>query len=183
MHTARATRGLTQRALAARSGIAQPNIASLESEVGRDATVETVDRLLHAAGARLTVLPTRSVTAADTGIDIGRWLAQGRPEQAYRAVLGLHDALLRADPALRVALAVAPPPLTGDRRWDAILAAVVAHDLTGLPLPRWVRVPERVADGWYVDDVPALAEHIRAHTPPAFRRHGVWLDAAELASV
>lgn len=183
MRLARTAKPCTQRALAARSGIAQPNIASLESESGRDATVDTVDRLVRAAGARLTVLPTRSSTVAEVAADVADRLADDQPDRAYRAVIGLHDTLHNAEPALRVALAVTRPASVGDRRWDALIAAVTEHNLKRLPLPIWIREPERVADGWFVDDVPALADRIRLHTPPAFRRHGIWLDEAELASV
>lgn len=179
---ARTGHGLSQRALADRAGIAQPNIAAIESH-GRDATVATTDRLVTAAGSRITVLPTRSPTAADVGARVAQQLQAHRPERAYRAVLGLHDSLTSAEPALRVALVVTPPTPTGDRRWDALLAAVVAHDLVGLPLPSWVRDPERRADGWFVDDVPELRDRTRRRTPPAFRRRGVFIDPAELESV
>jgi hypothetical protein len=80
-------------------------------------------------------------------------------------------------------LAVTPPSTVGDARWDALLAAVVEHDLDGLPIPGWVHEPQRVTEEWFVDDVPALAARTRRRTPAAFRRHGIWIDRAELASV
>lgn len=174
--------GFSQRALAARAGVPQPNIAAIES-AGRGATVETLDRLVSAAGAQLTVLPTTLPAVAQVAVEVANHLEDGHDDRAYRRVLGLHDSLLRADAALRVALSVTPPPSTGDVRWDALIAGVVAHDLNGLPQPQWVHDPKRHAAGWFVDDVEELHDQIRRHTPPAFERRGVFIDAAELASV
>lgn len=180
---ARTNRALTQRELARRSGVAQPNIAAVESTDGKDATVGTVERLVTAAGSRITVLPSSEPTVAAVGAQIAELLAASKTRQAYRVWLGLHDGLVRAEPALRVALAVTPPPPTASREWDALLAAVVDHDLAGLPVPRWVQEPDRVAGGWFVDDAPSLRSRIKRRTPPAFRRHGVWIDASELRSI
>lgn len=120
---------------------------------------------------------------ADVAVEVAHQLEARREGRAYRRVLGLHDSLLRADAALRVALAVTPPPSTGDVRWDALIAGVVAHDLKGLPQPSWVHDPDRHAGGWFVDDVEELHDEIRRHTPPAFERRGVFIDARELASI
>jgi hypothetical protein len=48
----------------------------------------------------------------------------------------------------------------------------------------WVHDPSRVlAKPWFVDDVPTLYATVKAQTPKAFARHGVFLAASELASV
>lgn len=174
--------GFSQRALSARSGVPQPNIAAIES-AGRGATVDTLDRLVTAAGAQLVVLPTSLPTVAQVAVDVAHHLDARHEDRAYRRVLGLHDSLVRADAALRVALAVTPPPSTGDVRWDALIAGLVAHDLNGLPQPSWVHDPDRRAAGWFVDDVEELHDEIRRRTPPAFARRGVFIDGAELASI
>ena len=181
---ARAMSGLSQRALAERADDHQPNVAAIESGA-RDAYVSTVSRLVAAAGGRLTVLPTTTATVAEVAVEVGHLLATRRMRVAYRAVLGLHDDLMRADAASRVALCVMPPPPTGDRRFDALLAALVEHDLErdGLPVPGWARDPAHDAGGWWVEDLPELRAAVRKATPAAFARHGVWLDAAELESV
>jgi transcriptional regulator with XRE-family HTH domain len=181
---ARGMSGLSQRALAERTGDYQPNVAAIESGA-RDAYVSTVSRLVEAAGGRLSVLPTRTATAAEVAVEVAHLIASRRERVAYRTVLGLHDDLVRADAALRVALCVMPPPLTGDRRFDALLAALVEHDLERdrLPVPVWARDPGRDAGGWWVEDLPELRAAVRKATPAAFARHGVWLDAGELESV
>jgi transcriptional regulator with XRE-family HTH domain len=184
VRSARKRRRLTQHALAARSGIAQPNIAAIESKA-TGATITTLDRLLAATGDQLTVLPTREATATDTAEYVASLLRDGKKRSAYRAVLAFHDGLVRSDPAVRVALAVAPPSLIGDTRWDALLAGIVEHGLQSLPKPAWLVEAERVAEGWFVDeDAPVVMRpRIKASTPRALRRHGVFLDRAELASV
>jgi transcriptional regulator with XRE-family HTH domain len=184
VRSARQRRRFTQHVLAARSGIAQPNIAALESK-GTGATIATLDRLLTATGDQLAVLPTREATATDAAEHVASLLRDGKKRSAYRAVLAFHDGLVRSDPAVRVALAVAPPSLIGDKRWDALLAGIVEHDLQSLPKPAWLVEAERVADGWFVDeDAPRVIQaRIKANTPRALRRHGVLLDRAELASI
>lgn len=180
---ARTTGSFSQRALSARAGIPQPNIAAIESDSGRGATVDTLDRLVRAAGCQLAVLPTTLPTAAHVATEVAHHLRARHEDRAYRRVIGLHDSLVRADAALRVALVVTPPPSTGDVRWDALIAGVVAFDLNGLPQPTWVHDPDRKAGGWFVDDVEELHDEIRRRTPPAFERRGVFIDAHELASV
>jgi len=180
---ARKGQGLTQRDLSRRCGVAQPNIAALESTEGKDANVATVERLLAATGGRLTVIPSRAITVAEVASQIAELLSANLSTRAYRVWLALHDSLRSAEPAVRVALAVAPPAPTGDRNWDALLAGLVDHDLARLPTPSWVHEPGRVADGWFVDRAPGFETQIKRRTPAAFRRHGIWIDAAELKSV
>jgi transcriptional regulator with XRE-family HTH domain len=181
---ARALSGLSQRALAERAGDHQPNVAAIETGA-REAYVSTVSRLVEAAGGRLSVLPTRTAAVADVAVEVARLLAIDGARVAYRAVLGLHDDLVREESASRVALCVMPPPPTGDRRFDALLAALVEYHLErdGLPVPLWAKDPGRDAGGWFVEDLPELREAVQKATPPAFARHGVWLDSAELESV
>jgi transcriptional regulator with XRE-family HTH domain len=184
LRQARLAAGLSQRALAERVGCRQPNVS--ETESGRhDPLVGTLDRYVRAAGGQLAVLPTTTPTVADAATKVAEHLAAGSERRAYRTIIGLHDDLVSSDPAIRVALCVGPPPLVGDRRFDALVAAVVEHDLGAakLPIPQWVSDPSRDAGGWFVEDLPALHEVIRAATPPAFVRHGVWIDGAELESV
>src|SRR6266481_5085575 len=63
LRAARAHAGLTQRALAARSGVPQPTIAAIESGT-QDPRFRTLERLVQACGQDLDLL-----TAAGAGID------------------------------------------------------------------------------------------------------------------
>ena len=59
--------GLTQRALAEKSGIAQETIARIESSAA-DPRVETLDRLLEATGMGLEVMPRLGIGVDRTHI-------------------------------------------------------------------------------------------------------------------
>lgn len=79
---ARRSAGLTQRALAARSGVPQETIARIEA-ARADPRVETLDRLLEGCGYGLEHLPRLGI-----GID--------RPQIRERLELAPSDRLVRA---------------------------------------------------------------------------------------
>ncbi|HEX3427059.1 MAG TPA: helix-turn-helix domain-containing protein [Acidimicrobiales bacterium] len=65
---ARHRAGLTQRALAARTGVAQPTIARIEQGKG-DPRLSTVERLLRACGETIEAMPQLGVGIDQTEID------------------------------------------------------------------------------------------------------------------
>ncbi|HTU74669.1 MAG TPA: hypothetical protein VMG38_14230 [Trebonia sp.] len=82
-----------------------------------------------------------------------------------------------AQPSL---LADEPPP-TGDERWDALLAAVAEHLAAkgDLAPPDWaeLRVLRRP---WFPAQLRVQRADALVHAPAAFRKHGVYLSAADL---
>ena len=71
LHEARQRAGLTQAALASRTGTSQATISAYES--GRkDPSVETLSRLLSATGSRLTVEPGRAVVVEPSAAQLAR---------------------------------------------------------------------------------------------------------------
>jgi transcriptional regulator with XRE-family HTH domain len=182
---ARKRSGLSQRDLARLAGVRQPRIAEAESERG-DLRSATLDRFLAPTGHRLVVLPSRATTAAETGEAVRDALAENDHERAFREIIQLSDDLASSEPAIRVALVAAPPPLTDAPRYDALLAGVVEYRLTQnqLPVPAWVEEPARSAEApWYVDPTPGTEALSREHSPESFTRRNVYLDVSELASV
>ena len=181
---ARHSTPLSQSALAARVGFRQSNISRLESE-GRDVNVDTLDRLLRAAGFRLAALPTQSASVAEASDSTARFVAADNEDGAYRAVIQLADDLAREHGAERVALTVAPPPPTGDERFDAFIAGVVDFRLAAerLPRPKWLTDGPRLDSPWFVDRWSIGNSSVIEATPPQLRTRGVIIDAAELASV
>lgn len=183
---ARLAAGLSARALARQAGTAQARLSEIERGV-HDPSVGTIDRSLRAAGWQLTVLPTRAPTAAAVAVAIRDGPGGGgtaSEERAFRSLISLSDGLASAEPVLRVALCVAPPPPTGDIRFDAAIAAVVEYHLSRskLPVPGWVREPSRtLAEPWTPD--PYAGPELTAQVPESFRRHGVLLAERELESV
>lgn len=178
----RRAKGWTQRQLATRAHMTQPALAAIESSA-HDTRGSTLERLISVAGYGLFVLPTTGQSAAHWADEIYQELRSSRRSEAvaFRAIIGLSDDLIAADPDVRVALCVAPPPPCGDRRFDAVVAAVVEHHLQplNLPIPAWVHEGHRLLESpWF-----ATRDANENEVPAAFLRHGVYLAASELASV
>ena len=182
VRAARKSRQLTQEQLAARALLDQGSVS--RSERGRDASFETIDRLLGGAGYRLYSAPTRRDDAATIAAEIRRQLTAGDKDRALRALLQLNDNLVAEHGLVRGILGLAEPESTRDRVWDAALAALVAWRLgeEGLPLPPWVGLPGRFLDGQRTlevdpaDPLPPISE-----VPAEFARRGVfaWRDTFE----
>jgi hypothetical protein len=78
-------------------------------------------------------------------------------------------------------LLVAEPSPTGDERWDALLAALAEHLAAKhhLAPPDWaelrvLRLP------WFPAQLRVQRADALVHAPAAFRKHGVYLSAADL---
>ena len=100
---ARTRAGLSQRELAARAGTTQSVVGRLEAAVGSP-RVETVERLLRAAGFRARVelepiTPEDAVVAvykADIDRTLLRETLRKTPEERVRALQALHDLVVEA---------------------------------------------------------------------------------------
>lgn len=174
---------LSQRELALRAGDHQPTIAAIEAG-RRDVRVGHLERLVARAGCRLSLIPTTAAPVAEVAAEISAWLANGDADSAWRAFIGANDELAAAPADVRVALCVCEPTPTRDPRFDAALAALVAHHLggSGLPVPAWVDDSSRfLAEPWYPDAFGPREPDL--DIPAAFRRHGVLIAATELESV
>ncbi len=179
---ARRGRGLTQRALGAKSGVTQSALAAIECSE-HDTLVKSLDRLIGAAGYSLFLLPTTSSAVASWADFIHEALRREKHGEpiAFRALIGLSDQLTAAPGPLRVALCVAPPAPCGEAKYDAALAALVEYHLAkdGLPIPAWVDEPGRsLSESWAASPFTDISE-----IPHAFARRGVLLAESELASV
>lgn len=176
---ARSGAHLTQSRLAVLSTIKQPNISRAEKGE-RDVSVDTLDRLVRAAGWRLAVLPTRSDTVAAAAAAAASAVQTDRPEAfLVRVVLQLADHLAHEHGAERVALTVSPPAPTGDARLDAFIAGVAEHRLNeeNLPHPRWLADAARLVAPW------APAGVIPESPVPELQQRGVLVDTSDLVSV
>lgn len=184
VRAARKSRRLTQEQLASRSLIDQGSVS--RSERGRDASFETIDRLLAGAGHRLYSAPTRRDDAATVATEIRRQLNAGDKDRALRALLQLNDNLVAEHGLVRGILGLAEPESTRDPVWDAAIAALVAWRLRdeGIPVPAWVDLPSRLLTSHRIlevdpaDPVPPLSE-----VPAEFARRGVLAWRATFESV
>lgn len=122
------------------------------------------------------------MTGAEVAEAIGEELARGDDDFAFRMLArGLADLRSRRRPA-DVARFLAPPPTTGDERWDALLAAVVGRECRrrGIPAPAWTDVAP-LRPWWFpLLASPMLAARTMQRTPVEWSVRGIWLDANAL---
>jgi transcriptional regulator with XRE-family HTH domain len=185
LRTARHSRNLSTRGLAKLAHVNQPGITAVERG-HEDATATRLEKLLAPLGCQLSLLPTRLRPVWKAADRVRAALDEGDTRTAQREVIQLSDDLQRAEPATRVALAIAPPTSTGNQRYDALIAAVVDLLLSrdNLPRPVWLDDDLRaLSEPWDFEPVAKLREAARAATPEAVRRHGIYLDPAELVSI
>ena len=188
--------GLSQRALAAASGVPQPTIAEIERG-RREPSLSLLSRLAEATGQVLTVgvepiHPRSAVATANrvrdrlSGQAGEGWSNELRQDGALRAVIDFRDALGSATAEEFEGLVQTPPVLTGETRWDALIAAVVEDESAtrDVPPPYWTNEKSRfVRPLWYLSDNKALHAWELATAPRAFVRHGVLAARAELESI
>ena len=186
LRQARLAEGVSCRGLARRAETVPSRISEIERAV-HDPGVATLEHSLGALGWQLTAVPTRHPTAAAVALAIRDsavpGIAASETDSAFRALISLADGLSASDASSRIVLCFAAPPLTGDERIDAAIAAIVEHflEVRGL-LPEWLNATERVLDEPWIPD-PYASTTIADETPPAFRRRGVFLARSELGSV
>lgn len=178
----RARSGRTLASVAARAGITESNLSTIEHD-RRSPRSDTIDRL--AVALDITLVPAATggrTTVAEAGDAIVRALAQGDDGRAYRAALQLADDLGSASPYLRLLLAAEAPTLTGPG-WGALIAAVTEWRLqqAGLPAPDWVLDSTDHEPSPWTPPGAVLAAR-ESHVPLAFLRRGVLVEEDEFAS-
>jgi transcriptional regulator with XRE-family HTH domain len=182
---ARREAGASQDSVAKISGVAASSLSLIEHG-HRNPTVATLEAILAATDHRLVTVPTRRSDAADTAVDIKDALARSKRDRALRRFIQLSDNLTAEVGATRVGLTLTEPPLTGDRGWDAAIAALCAFHLNrdGLPLPSWVDDGERVSPSeWHVSSGTYTVPVDLKSVPREFRERRVIIDGASLRSV
>ena len=77
----------------------------------------------------------------------------------------------------------AEPAPVGSAEWDALLAAVVAHQLeaAGLEAPGW-SLREPLAEPWIPEHPFLSSDRVRAQTPEWLRRHNIYVPARDLVT-
>jgi hypothetical protein len=84
-------------------------------------------------------------------------------------------------PDAQPALLLGEPPAVGDERWDALLAALVEHLAAkhDLAPPGWAEL-RVLRQPWFPAELRVQRADALVHAPAAFRKHGVYLAAADL---
>lgn len=144
-----------------------------------------LEQLLAALGQRIALLATVCRSVAEAADGIRDALECGDEDRAWREVIQTSDDLAREAPVVRVALSIARPLPVGEKRYEALLAAVVDYWLTRerLPRPGWLDQQAcTLEEPWDVEELIELRAHARSAAPRSISRHGVYLAATELAS-
>lgn len=183
LRRARTSAVLTQARLAALAGTAQSAVAAYEAG-DREPTVPVLGRMIAATGHRL-VLDAIPDPALYRLADVARDIASTDPADGERRLRFVFEFLRGVgDDGHPLALLVgAEPPLTGDDRFDALLAAIAEDRCVRAAEapPSWVHGPGRFLDrAWWVSELPSARASALVHAPASFRRRGVMLDRHDL---
>jgi len=190
IRAARRAEGWTQVELARRADVGRQWLNAVEQGHPR-AELGLVQRVLAALGIALSASPVAPpeppsawLTARDAAEAIRDELARGDHDFAFRLLaraVGDFRDLRDADDIQRF---LAPPPSTGDHRWDTLLAAVVSRECRrrDVVAPAWTRVPA-LRSWWFPDDDPLLMARTMQRTPVDLQVKGIWLDAKALESL
>lgn len=173
--------GLTQAEVAALAHTSQSAIAAYETGA-REPTWSVLERIVRASGhlLELTVRPDPVLfRLADLAAEIA-----DTPHETVRLRLVFEFLRAAAEDGhpVRVLVAREPGP-TGDRRFDALLAAVAEDRCVhaGIRPPAWVHDDSRFLDGlWWVSDLPSARASALVHAPASYRRRGVMIDRHDL---
>jgi transcriptional regulator with XRE-family HTH domain len=182
LRDARRHAGLTQSQLAELAGTSQSAVAAYESGA-RQPTLPVLSRMIRATG-RVMRLRVEADPRLFRLSDLAHRIRETAPDEArqlrlvFEFLRGIQD-----DGHPLLLLVATEPESTGDRRFDALLAAV-AEDLcvrAGLAPPGWVHDSLRFLDrAWWVSDLPSGRAQALVHAPASFRRRGVMLARHDL---
>ena len=184
LQATRKSKGMSQTELARRSSTFQANISSIESGL-TDPGISTLEQCLSTLGYSLIALPTNKPSVAHFTLSIAKAIADKKETKAFRLFIQLNDNLTAVTLDICLALCIAPPPLTGNPRYDALIAALVEFhlNLNSLPIPAWVKESNRKLNTrWIVDPYVTSEASILKQTPAAFLRHNVLINESELES-
>lgn len=167
---AHATQESSQRALAKSLGISQSAIAQRLRGYESDYDTQPLETLNSLASDIRLVLESNT-TSLPTLLRI---VAQGISD--FRSLSHAHDQrfFLRE------------PASTGDRQWDALLAAVAAREarLAGIAIPRWTTKRHYFLDhAWFPTETPGIRAMAFAASPADFGIRNIYLDPQELESI
>lgn len=187
---ARHRAGLSQVELAMQAGTSQPTLAGYES--GRLLPrLDTLMRILESTGHELVFqavpkVRRGAVAMSEVSIEIREILREEGDAGAWRRLLDFVDDFRGSSTAGKGWLVEEAPPLCGDMRLDAAMAAV-AEQLcleAGIAVPDWVNETGRsVEPWWFVSGLRGFDAMALRDSPIAFARHGVFVNAGALDRV
>lgn len=180
LRDARTRAGLSRSALAAKANVPTSTVSRIENE-DSDPTITMLERLLAAAGARLT-LEAEPANADPTlaALATAAERTHGRLKIDWTRLRGFADWVSRHPAALPAA--IADPPARTGTPLDAILAGFAEelasdHDIDP---PRWTRATGALPRKWSPPSTPKMRAAAAAATPEPFRRRNLVLAKSAL---
>ena len=185
LQSIRKAHGLSQYEMALKGKTFQANVSSIES--GKtDPGISTLETFIAPLGYSLIAIPTTASSAARLSLAIAVAVSEKNFTRASRLCIQLNDNLMDSRPEVVSALCIEAPALTGDQRYDALIAGICEYRLAlnKLPFPAWILESTRKLDSeWIVDKYEKDPIAIRSRTPIALQNHNVLMDETEFASV
>jgi transcriptional regulator with XRE-family HTH domain len=183
--TARRQSGLTQAQMAKIAKTTQSAIAAYEAG-RREPTVPVLQRMLEATGHNLVI-----AFEADENIyriaDLARDIRKTPAKNGERRLRLVFEFLRDVNESQQLSLRFAVEPMaTGDRRLDALLAAITEDSCVrgGVAPPSWVFANKRFLDeAWWVSNLKSARVQALVNAPASFRRRGVMIDRHDLVAV
>lgn len=177
---ARESSQIAIRKLAEDADVAGSTITRIQSGAV-DPSLQTLDRILRAAGFELHVTAVRRGAARHTRLEdlVDAWTThRGQVRLDWTRWRTALDSLALHPERIAEAIFIPPPP-SGNRIVDALLAGVAEKlaDDAGLPRPTWAEFVPTVAPPY----VPAIARSVQGRTiPPQLEARGLLIDTESL---
>ncbi|HMS25495.1 MAG TPA: helix-turn-helix domain-containing protein [Acidimicrobiia bacterium] len=187
IRNAREEAGLSVRVLANAAGVS-PNTVHLIEKGDTNPTIETIQELLYATGARLTLEAKpdygTNVIGLIRSIQDDQDIEKNDTTWIIRKTAFFVSRTLRKPRIERLRLLLLEPPSTGSGNWDAFIAGVVEWimhqsdiDVEG----SWVTNKKYYLNhGWWITDFESLKPWVYANTPMSLKIRGVYVDRESL---
>lgn len=173
MRNLRQRAGWSVRRLATAAGVAASTVSRIENG-SLQPTVATLEALLGPLGYQIQISPVVSI--ADTAEAM-----IGSTEADWTRFRVLVDSLAHR-PWLTADAIAAPPPSTGDRRLDCLLAGIAEHlaDDADIDRPTWCSTIPPLDEPWTSRGTPRMRAEAEQNAPAPWRDRNIWLSARNL---
>jgi hypothetical protein len=125
----------------------------------------------------------RRPSLAEVAVEVAACLVEGDEASALRLAFRCVELFESAPIEERAALVSTSPAFVGDRRYDALLAAIAEYlcARSSMLAPAWVEDEYRFLEQWwFVSGIKSLHADAIAHSPISFARRGVFVTAGAL---
>ena len=179
------TSGLSQAAFARALSTSAPRLSTYLTGDTRPSArfLVRARRLGHALGAAASRgLMSAPVTAAA----MREYFLAGEVEWLWRMLLQGRDhlaAVIEERDQVLLDAWEAEPGTVGSAEWDALLAAIVAHEVegAGLDAPAWT-LRQPLPDPWIPEHPFLSPDRVRAQTPDWLRRQNIYVPSRDLVT-